>query len=276
MLLAEEKASWLLELSENSLFSRGKSDVDLVFELNDWALILTEKGGHLVYLPIAAKLFDECTKSFQVLSVLEELPGTKNEFYSMLELIKENGTLIKDLENCEYYCCFNKNRMLNRDLVGILKSFNLKAVLNKRERFKFAIKSELIKDHSLTPRMIIFWAVFNFLILVIIFLSFSKLPIFNFTFNDLSKNFDSYIKLFYVAVLYVILSFLNYFLFIFTLRRIQINRIFKSIDKLGVDFYKIRPVDIDNLNFVKIKLDMGTIIKINNKKRDFFDVNFIN
>ena len=36
------------------------------------------------------------------------------------------------------------------------------------------------------------------------------------------------------------------------------------------------PVDIDNLNFVKIKLDMGTIIKINNKKRDFFDVNFIN
>ena len=40
MLLAEEKVSWLLELSENSLFSRGKSDVDLVFELNDWALIL--------------------------------------------------------------------------------------------------------------------------------------------------------------------------------------------------------------------------------------------
>lgn len=124
--------------------------------------------------------------------------------------------------------------------------------------------------------MIIFLAVFNFLILVIIFLSFSKLSIFNFTFNDLSKNFDSYIKLFYVAVLYVILSFLNYFLFIFTLRRIQINRIFKSIDKLGVDFYNMTPVDIDNLNFVKIKLDMGTIRKINNKKRDFFDVNFIN
>mgnify|MGYP000947628350 CR=1 FL=1 len=276
MLLAEEKASWLLELSENSLFSRGKSNVDLVFELNHWALILTEKGGHLIYLPIAAELFDECTKSFQVLSVLEKLPGTKNEFYSMLELIKENGTLINDSESCEYYCCFNKNRLLNWDLVGILKSFNLKAVLNKRERLKFAIKTELIKDYSLTPRLIIFWAILNFLILVLIFLSFSKLSIFNFSLNDLAKNFDSYIKLFYVAVLYVSLSFLNYFLFIFTLRRIQINRIFKSMDKLGVDFYKIRPVDIDNLRFVKIKLDMDTIIKINNKKRDFFDVNFIN
>ena len=49
MLLAEEKASWILELLENPIFSRGKSDIDLVFELNDWALILTEKGGHLVY-----------------------------------------------------------------------------------------------------------------------------------------------------------------------------------------------------------------------------------
>ena len=35
MLLAEEKASWLLELSKNPLFSRGDSDVNLVFELDD-------------------------------------------------------------------------------------------------------------------------------------------------------------------------------------------------------------------------------------------------
>ena len=53
MLLVEEKASWLLELAENPLFSRGKSDVDLVFELDDWTLILTEEGGHLLYLPIS-------------------------------------------------------------------------------------------------------------------------------------------------------------------------------------------------------------------------------
>jgi hypothetical protein len=50
MLLVEEKASWLLELAENPLFSRGKSDVDLVFELDDWTLILTEEGDHLLYL----------------------------------------------------------------------------------------------------------------------------------------------------------------------------------------------------------------------------------
>ena len=31
MLLAEEKANWILELLENPLFSRAKSDVDLVF-----------------------------------------------------------------------------------------------------------------------------------------------------------------------------------------------------------------------------------------------------
>lgn len=275
MLLAEEKASCLLELSENFLFSRGKSDVDLVFELNDWALILTEKGGHLIYLPLSDQ-WSVYNDSFRVFSVLEKLPETKKEFYSMLEFIKENGTLIKDLENFEYYFHFDEDRMFNCGIVGILKSFNLKAALNRRERFKFAIKTELIKDHSLTPRLIIFCAILNFLILVLVFLSFSKLSIFYFTFNDLAKNFDSYIKLFYVAVLCVSLSFLNYFLFIFTLRRIQIHIIFKSIDKLGVDFYNMRPVDIDNLRFVKIKLDMGTIIKINNKKRDFFDVNFIN
>jgi hypothetical protein len=50
MIKVEEKASWLLELTQNPLFSRGKSDVDLVFELDDWTLILTEEGGHLLYL----------------------------------------------------------------------------------------------------------------------------------------------------------------------------------------------------------------------------------
>ena len=76
MLLAEEKASWLLELSENPLFSRGKSDVDLVFELNDWALILTEKGGHLIYLPISDQ-WSVYNDSFRVFSVLDKLPETK-------------------------------------------------------------------------------------------------------------------------------------------------------------------------------------------------------
>ena len=275
MLLSEEKASWILELAENPLFGRGDSYNDLVFYFNDWELILTEEGGHLIYLPISPR-WSFYNNNFRVLSVLEKLPGTKKEFYLMLELIKEEGKLIPIPQNDVHYCRFKKNKKFNYDLVGILKSFNLKAALNRRERLKFAIKTELIKDYSLTPRLIIFWAILNFLILVLIFLSFSKLSIFNFSLNDLVKNFDSYIKLFYVAVLCVSLSFLNYYLFIFTLRRIQINRFFKSIDKLGVDFYNMRPVDIDNLNFVKTKLDMGTIIKINNKKRDFFDVNFIN
>lgn len=275
MLLSEEKASWILELAENPLFGRGDSYNDLVFYFNGWELILTEEGGHLIYLPISPR-WSFYNNNFRVLSVLEKLPGTKKEFYLMLELIKEEGKLIPIPQNDVHYCRFKKNKKFNYDLVGILKSFDFKAALNRRERLKFAIKTELIKDYSLTPRLIIFWAILNFLILVLIFLSFSKLSIFNFSLNDLVKNFDSYIKLFYVAVLCVSLSFLNYYLFIFTLRRIQINRIFKSIDKLGVDFYNMRPVDIDNLNFVKTKLDMGTIIKINNKKRDFFDVNFIN
>lgn len=275
MLLSEEKASWILELAENPLFGRGDSYNDLVFYFNGWELILTEEGGHLIYLPISPR-WSFYNNNFRVLSVLEKLPGTKKEFYLMLELIKEEGKLIPIPQNDVHYCRFKKNKKFNYDLVGILKSFDFKAALNRRERLKFAIKTELIKDYSLTPRLIIFLAILNFLILVLIFLSFSKLSIFNFSLNDLVKNFDSYIKLFYVAVLCVSLSFLNYYLFIFTLRRIQINRIFKSIDKLGVDFYNMRPVDIDNLNFVKTKLDMGTIIKINNKKRDFFDVNFIN
>ena len=275
MLLSEEKASWILELAENPLFGRGDSYNDLVFYFNGWELILTEEGGHLIYLPISPR-WSFYNNNFRVLSVLEKLPGTKKEFYLMLELIKDEGKLIPIPQNDVHYCRFKKNKKFNYDLVGILKSFDFKAALNRRERLKFAIKTELIKDYSLTPRLIIFWAILNFLILVLIFLSFSKLSIFNFSLNDLVKNFDSYIKLFYVAVLCVSLSFLNYYLFIFTLRRIQINRIFKSIDKLGVDFYNMRPVDIDNLNFVKTKLDMGTIIKINNKKRDFFDVNFIN
>ena len=71
MIKVEEKASWLLELAKNPLFSRGDSDVNLVFELDDWVLILAEGGGHLIYLPIAVKWF-EYTKSFQVLAVLEK------------------------------------------------------------------------------------------------------------------------------------------------------------------------------------------------------------
>lgn len=35
MIKLEEKASWFLELENNNLFSRGTSDVDIVFEYQD-------------------------------------------------------------------------------------------------------------------------------------------------------------------------------------------------------------------------------------------------
>ena len=112
MLLAEEKANWLLELAENPLFRRGDSYNDLVFYFNGWELILTEEGGHLIYSPISAKWLDY-NDSFRVLSVLEKLPETKKEFYLMLELIKEEGKLIPIPQNDVHYCRFNKNKKFN-------------------------------------------------------------------------------------------------------------------------------------------------------------------
>ena len=49
MIKLEEKASWLLELENNNLFSRGTSDFDIVFEYQDWILIL---GNIIQYLDL--------------------------------------------------------------------------------------------------------------------------------------------------------------------------------------------------------------------------------
>lgn len=168
MLLAEEKASWLLELAENPLFSRGNSDVDLVFELDDWTLILTEEGGHLIYLPISDQWYTYI-ESYRVFSVLEKLPSTKKEFYSMLEQIKEEGRFIKDPTERPYfvYIRFTNRKAFNYDIVEILKDFDFKDALNERERFKFAAKKELSKDSTLSPKLIIFEAILNFIILVL-------------------------------------------------------------------------------------------------------------
>jgi len=273
MLLAEEKASWLLELSENSLFSRGKSDVDLVFELNDWALILTEMGGHLVYLPIIAERF-LYTDSYKVFTVLEKLPETKTEFYSFIEQIKEEGKLIKNPTECRriVYLRFLEEKFYDCNLIEILKDFDLRSVLNEREQFKFAAKNELSKDSTLSPKLIIFWAILTFIDLVIFSSSFSKWSIFNITATGLATDVNSYINLFYVAVLFVVLSFFNYFIFIFFLRKIRINRVLISIDKLGADFYNL---SLNRLSR-ELKIDIDTVIKINNKKIEVSKNNFIN
>lgn len=275
MLLAEEKASWLLELTQNPIFSRGNSDVDLVFELDDWTLILTEEGGHLIYLPISDQWYTYI-ESYRVFSVLEKLPSTKKEFYSMLEQIKEEGRFIKDPTECPYlvYIHFTNRTALNYDIVEILKlkDFDLKDALNEREQFKFAAKKELSKDSTLSPKLIIFEAIFNFIILVLFFLSFSKWSIFNIAASGLATNVNSYINLFYVAVLFIALSFLCHFIFIFFLRKIRVNRIFKSIDKLGTDFYNL---SLNRLS-KELKIDIDTVMKINNKKIEVSKNNFIN
>lgn len=273
MLLAEEKASWLLELTQNPLFSRGNSDVDLVFELDHWTLILTEEGGHLLYLP-TSELWYSYTDSYRVLSVLEKLPETKQEFHSMLEQIKEEGRFIKYPTERPYfvYIRFTNRKAFNYDIVEILKDFDFKDALNERERFKFAAKKELSKDSTLSPKLIIFEAILNFIILVLFFLSFSKWSIFNITASGLATNVNSYINLFYVAVLFIALSFLCHFIFIFFLRKIRVNRIFKSIDKLGTDFYNL---SLNRLS-KELKIDIDTVMKINNKKIEVSKNNFIN
>lgn len=273
MLLAEEKASWLLELTQNPLFSRGNSDVDLVFELDDWALIFTEKGSHLVYLPIIAERF-LYTDSYKVFTVLEKLPRTKTEFYSFIEQIKEEGKLIKNPTQYHriVYLRFLEEKFYDCNLIEILKDFDLKSALNEREQFKFAAKKELSKDSTLSPKLIIFEAMLNFIILVLFFLSFSKWSIFNITASGLATNANSYINLFYVAVLFIALSFLYHFVFLFFLRKIRINRILKLIDKLGSDFYNL---SLNRLSR-ELKIDIDTVIKINNKKIEVSKNNFIN
>ena len=66
-----------------------------------------------------------------------------------------------------------------------------------------------------------------------------------------------------------------HFIFIFFLRKIRVNRIFKSIDKLGADFYNLS-LNRDNWLSKELKIDFDTIRKINNKKIEVSKNNFIN
>ena len=281
MLLAEEKANWLLELAENPLFRRGDSYNDLVFYFNGWELILTEEGGHLIYSPISAKWLDY-NDSFRVLSVLEKLPETKKEFYLMLELIKEEGKLIPIPQNDVHYCRFKKNKKFNYDIVGILKSFDFKAALNERERFKFAVKKEL--DDVLTPRfrfsVIYFFSTVLLLIVAVIISLLDLLKLFEGVIEKLSKistiQNTIIFYLFYLVCFYLTCLIVSMFY-----KKIKIHFILKAIDQLGSNFFNLSTNDKKDFLSKKQKLNRNVVIDIihtdtalSNSKINF--INWIN
>jgi hypothetical protein len=280
MLLVEEKASWLLELTQNPLFSRGNSDVDLVFELDDWTLILTEEGGHLIYLPISDQWYTYI-ESYRVFSVLEKLPDTKKEFYSMLEQIKEEGRFIKDPTECPYlvYIRFTNRTAFNYDIVEILKlkDFDLKDALNERERFKFAVKKEL--NEGLNPRFkVIFLSSFVLLLVIsIILYLIDLLKLFNGLIEELSKMLTTYNTIIF-SLFYFVFFYLIYLTVSMFYKKRKINFILKSVDELGVDFFNFSTVNKKDFLSKEHKLNRNIVIDINYTEKVLSDskINFIN
>jgi hypothetical protein len=280
MLLAEEKASWLLELTQNPLFSRGNSDVDLVFELDDWTLILTEEGGHLIYLPISDQWYTYI-ESYRVFSVLEKLPSTKKEFHSMLEQIKEEGRFIKDPTECPYlvYIHFTNRTTFNYDIVEILKlkDFDLKDALNERERFKFAVKKEL--NEGLNPRLqVIFLSSFVLLlVLTIILCLIDLLKLCNGLIEELSKMSTIYNTIIF-SLFYFVFFYLIYLTVSMFYKKRKINFILKSVDELGVEFFNFSTVNKKDFLSKEQKLNRNIVIDINytEKALSNLKINFIN
>lgn len=280
MLLVEEKASWLLELTQNPLFSRGNSDVDLVFELDDWTLILTEEGGHLIYLPISDKWYTYI-ESYRVFSLLEKFPDTKKEFYSMLEQIKEEGRFIKDPTECPYlvYIRFTNRTAFNYDIVEILKlkDFDLKDALNERERFKFAVKKEL--NEGLNPKFkVIFLSSFVLLLVIsIILYLIDLLKLFNGLIEELSKMLTTYNTIIF-SLFYFVFFYLIYLTVSMFYKKRKINFILKSVDELGVDFFNFSTVNKKDFLSKEHKLNRNIVIDINYTEKVLSDskINFIN
>ena len=280
MILAEEKASWLLELAENPLFSRGNSDVDLVFEFNDWILILAEDGGHLLYLP-TSELWYSYTDSYRVLSVLEKLPETKQEFHSMLEQIKEEGRFIKYPTERPYfvYIRFTNRKAFNYDIVEILKlkDFDLKDALNERERFKFAVKKEL--NEGLNPRFqVIFLSSFVLLLVIAIILCLiDLLKLFNGLIEELSKMSTIYNTIIF-SLFYFVFFYLIYLTVSMFYKKRKINFILKSVDELGVEFFNLSTENKKDFLSKEQKLNRNIVIDINYTEKALSNskINFIN
>lgn len=137
MIKLEEKASWFLELGNNNLLSRGNSDVDIVFECQDWILILEENGGKLLTKNLI-KNWKTIQLQFLIIPFLEQLPDEKEEFYSLVELIKNNDSFKVTTEN-QYYSCYIEKGIVNH-LSNIIQYLDLKSFFNAREQLRFAIK----------------------------------------------------------------------------------------------------------------------------------------
>ena len=137
MIKLEEKASWFLELENNDLFSRGNSDVDIVFEYQDWILILEENGGKLLTKSLI-KNWKSIQLEFLIIPFLAQLPDEKEEFYSLVELIRNNDSFKVTTEN-QYYSSYIEEGIVNH-LSNIIQYLDLKPFFNTREKLRFAIK----------------------------------------------------------------------------------------------------------------------------------------
>lgn len=137
MIKLEEKASWFLELENNDLFSRGNSDVDIVFEYQDWILILEENGGKLLTKSLI-KNWKSIQLEFLIIPFLNQLPDKKEEFYSLVKLIKNNDSFKVTTEN-QYYSSYIEEGIVN-NLSNIIQYLDLKPFFNAREQLRFAIK----------------------------------------------------------------------------------------------------------------------------------------
>lgn len=219
MIKLEEKTSWFLELENNNLFSRGTSDVDIVFEYQDWILILEENGGKLLTKSLIKK-WKTIQLEFLIIPFLDQLPNKKEEFYSLVELIRN-------------------------DSFKVTTPF-----FNAREQFRFAIKKVYEDRFRFRTISTILLISLFFIIWIAVFVSVMWL-----LYPDTLNYFEI---LEFGLLFYSILGVAC--LISFKQKNKKVSKLFDEIDNLGLEYFQFTDKDEEEFLSSNIKEENSSSI----------------
>lgn len=246
MIKLEEKASWFLELENNNLFSRGNSDVDIVFEYQDWILILEENGGKLLTKNLI-KNWKTIQLQFLIIPFLDQLPDEKEEFYSLVELIR-NDSFRVTTEN-QYYSSYIEEGIVNH-LSNIIQYLDLKPFFNAREQLRFAIKKVYEDRFRFRTISTILLISLFFIIWIAVFVAVMRL-----LYPETLNYFEilEFGLLFYSILGVACLISLKQ-------KNKKVSKLFDAIDNLGLEYFQFTDKDEEEFLSANIKEENSSSI----------------
>lgn len=239
MIKLEEKASWFLELKNNNLFSRGNSDVDIVFEYQDWILILEENEGKLLTKNLI-KNWKTIQLQFLIIPFLDQLPDEKEEFYSLVELIRNNDSFKVTTEN-QYYSSYIEKGIVNH-LSNIIQYLDLKSFFNPREQLRFAIKKVYEDRFRFRTISTILLISLFFIIWIAVFVTVMWLLY--------PETLDYFEILEFGLLFYSLLGVAC--LFSLKQKNKKVSKLFDAIDNLGLEYFRF--TDKDEAEFLSANI----------------------